>query len=407
MGASWLTLKAPLDRAIPENFLRGLLEHGIQPILHFDIPLPFTQKTFDLSILFKSYARWGVKYVVLFDRPNLRSSWSGKTWAQDRLVERFLDIYLPLAELVAQQEMTPVFPPLEPGGDYWDTAFLHAALRGIQRRGYQTLLSEQVYGAYAWASNRSLDWGAGGPERWPQARPYVQVKGAEDQIGFRIFDWYLTIINAVLGSPRPILLLGAGSLPGDQKDPSLPAITPLSHAERNLAIARLMADEKLNLEPVPSEVLCCNFWLLAATPRNPKSQSAWFQPHNQRLPVVEAFHKWMSSSQLETGTVEGKLISPTHSSQPKTHPIKHFLLLPSEDESKNNHYLQAIRPFITKYQPTIGFSPEVAMLANRVTILGDSKAYPYSIIESMLAAGCMVERLNEDGTTIATKQSQL
>lgn len=39
MGAAWLTLCAPPDRAIPEIFLRGLMRDGIEPILHFHLPL--------------------------------------------------------------------------------------------------------------------------------------------------------------------------------------------------------------------------------------------------------------------------------------------------------------------------------------------------------------------------------
>ena len=123
VGASWLTLLAPTDRAIPETFIRGLLSAGITPILHFRLPLdkPIPPEKFQL--LFESYARWGVDYVVLYDRPNRRKAWSLRDWSQKELVERFLDFYLPLAEAALRNGLTPVFPPLEPGGDYWDTAF--------------------------------------------------------------------------------------------------------------------------------------------------------------------------------------------------------------------------------------------------------------------------------------------
>ena len=39
LGATWLTLLAPGGRAIPENFIRGLISQGIEPILHFKLPL--------------------------------------------------------------------------------------------------------------------------------------------------------------------------------------------------------------------------------------------------------------------------------------------------------------------------------------------------------------------------------
>ena len=66
--------------------------------------------------------------MVLFDRPNLRANWPAAAWAQSNLVERFLDVFQPLALAAVQAGLIPVFPPLEPGGDYWDTAFLRSCL---------------------------------------------------------------------------------------------------------------------------------------------------------------------------------------------------------------------------------------------------------------------------------------
>ena len=39
LGASWLVLNSPMNRAVPEYFIRGLLSSGIEPIIRFDIPL--------------------------------------------------------------------------------------------------------------------------------------------------------------------------------------------------------------------------------------------------------------------------------------------------------------------------------------------------------------------------------
>ena len=35
LGGSWLTLIAPNDRAIPESFVRGLINANIEPVIHF------------------------------------------------------------------------------------------------------------------------------------------------------------------------------------------------------------------------------------------------------------------------------------------------------------------------------------------------------------------------------------
>ena len=187
LGASWIVLMAPADRAIPEAFLRGLLSSGIEPILHFHLPLDNPPHIQELRLLFNTYARWGVHYVILFDRPNTRRSWLSSSWAQSNLVERFLDIYLPIAEAALQAGVTPVFPPLEPGGDFWDTTFLRAALQGIQRRGHIQLIDKLILSAYAPTCSKSLNWGAGGPERWPAARPYLTPESSQDQTRLSYF----------------------------------------------------------------------------------------------------------------------------------------------------------------------------------------------------------------------------
>lgn len=305
LGSSWLTLIAPNSRAIPESFVKGLLTAGIEPVLHFQLPLDPVPSVNDVRLLFESYARWGVHYACLFDRPNVRSAWSPASWVQNNLVERFLDNFIPLAQAALESGLVPVFPPLEPGGDYWDTAFLRLALHGIQRRGAGDLLENLVLGAYAWTGKRRLDWGAGGPERWPLARPYDEIPDSEDQRGFRIFEWYLAISKTILREPLPVILLAGGTRPGDSGCDTQSADLS-SHSQRNLAIAELMADGGIvfdpvnheTLEPVPDEVLACNFWLLNADAGSPDSKDAWFRPDGATLPVVGAFWGWLAGRKL-------------------------------------------------------------------------------------------------------------
>jgi hypothetical protein len=293
MGASWLTLVAPANRAIPEFFLNGLLSKGIEPILHHHLSLDHPPSPQDMLPLFQVYAKWGVRYVVLFDRPNRCAVWDSAVWAQKNLVERFLDIYLPLAEAAQQAGLIPVFPPLEPGGDFWDTAFIRLAAQSLKRRKNVKIPDPWVLSCYAWASNRPLDWGVGGPERWPGARPYGSPAGEQDHRGFRIFEWYLALAQAELNQPCAILLLGAGCQPGDHADLFAPPIDDISHAWQNLEIARRMCEPTESQTGIPAEVLACNFWLLTATPDSPFSRHAWFQPQGRPLPIVGAFHQWL------------------------------------------------------------------------------------------------------------------
>jgi len=384
MRARWLVLIAPAERAIPEPFLRGLVEAGIEPVLHFQFSPDRIPPHEDLNLLCKIYARWGVRYVTLFDMPNLRSVWETTAWAQTDLVERFLDIYLPSAEISLRAGLIPVFPPLKPGGDYWDTAFLPAALAGIQRRGHQYLLEKLVIGAYAWSGERSLNWGAGGPERWPGSRPYFTPEGEEDQRGFRIFDWYNALTQSVLVEPRPVFLFGMGSSLED--DPHQEA-----HTYQNMTMARLLDGEPVSgFEPLSQNVIGGAFWLLSAVGGHPQAGLAWYPPQGEALPIVNAVKTWAEK------------ISETASPPSKgSFSIAHYLLLPSFDGSISDYYLDLIRPILKKYKPTFGFSITEASQAKRVTIMGGPEIYPEEIIHQLRAKGCIVHRIDETGTLIA------
>jgi hypothetical protein len=410
LGAAWLTLFAPTDQAIPETFIRGLLDARVEPILHFHLPFTTTFNNDSLGLLLRSYAKWGIRYVALFDRPNLRSSWSAADWAQDDLVERFIDIYLPLASAVLDAGLQPVFPPLEPGGDYWDTAFLRAALQGIKRRGYDLLLNSLYLGAYAWADKPQLDWGAGGPERWPGARPYLTPPAQQDQRGFFIFDWYLAITEAVLGKPRPIILLGAGSrLTNNQ-------YLQDAHRQRNLSLAKALSvnhvikPDQTPLDSISTDVLACNFWLLAADPESPYRDQAWYQPDGFTLPIVDA----LKEMAVETSTAAEKdsttyLFQPANPSPPSEYgrPISHYLLLPLYEWGIADWHLEVIRPYVAKYHPTIGFSLAEAAHAARVTVVGGQHSFSEEKLDELRDHGCVVQRIDGDGTTIATQLANL
>jgi hypothetical protein len=78
-------------------------------------------------------------------------------------------------------------------------------------------------------------------------------------------------------------------------------------------------------------------------------------------------------------------------------------LLPTFERGTADWHLDAIRPFINKYQPTIGFSPVEASHAKKVTVVGGATTIPESIIDGLLAAGCVVEQISGDGMNIATQ----
>jgi hypothetical protein len=404
LGAHWLVMITPANRAIPESFLRGIIQAGVTPILHFPFRLDQLPEPRETRLLFKTYARWGVEYAILFDRPNTRGEWQVNTWTQTDLVERFLDKFLPLAEECLKSGLTPIFPPLEPGGDYWDTTFLRAALQGIHRRGHKQLLDQLVIGAYAWTGDRHLNWGAGGPERWPDARPYLDSPNVEDQRSFRIFDWYITISEAALGRKLPLFLFGLGArLETLKTENTTEAEDPKNYpTPRILTIARLLANEEVDgLDPISSTVIGGAFWTLAASPGSPHAYQAWYKPDGNTLPIVEAMQKWVKDNHGEPQTIPKAVPQEESVEQNGDHSISHYVLLPSYDWGVSDYYLEAIRPFVKKYKPTIGFSLDEAILAKRVTVVGGHQTGSETILKQLIAAGCVVEHINGDGTDIA------
>ena len=401
LGASWLTLLAPEGRAIPEAFLRRIIDAGIQPILHLPLSLNKSGRSEELNLLFNAYANWGVKYITLFDRPNLLRNWLPTNWAKNNLVDRFLDIFIPIAEDARIAGLIPVFPPLEPGGDYWDTAFLYDALKGIHHRGYSDLNSQIVLSAYAWSGNRSPNWGAGGPERWPQTRPYSTPENSEDQFGFRIFDWYIATCEAAIGVTRPIFLLAAGSLINNQQDHNSPAVDIHAHTWQNMTLIKLMSGQSQEYDPVPPQVLSCNFWVLSASDGAKEINDAWYKPDKSQLPIVSELKEWVAKRGTNP-TSSQKSIPSSKLYINGSRNISHYLLLPNYEWGTSDMHLEAIRPFIKKYQPTIGFSPVEASHAKKVTVISGKTSIPESIIDGLLAAGCIVEQISEDGMNIAS-----
>jgi len=463
MDASWLTLFAPAERAIPEFFIETLVANGIQPILHFQLPIHPSASQDTLKLLLHQYARWGVHWVTFFDPPNSRRSWGASDWAQTDLVERFLDLFLPLAQTAVDEGLTPVLPPFEPGGDYWDLSFLQDSLRGLARRGRNGVLDKLALGAYAWTGSRPLDWGIGGPERWPESRPYRPAVGSEDHLGFRIFDWYSAISREELGWELPLLLLRGGCTPMDRIDPGTGRPDLNAHAQTNLSIAQLLEVEANN-DPgaAPQNVVCCCLWLLCAGETSSNTEQAWFGKGDEPLPAVNAFYRWgarkalvglgidpeppvelpaaheplpqpVNSNPEEAADVEsegspavdeqqdavqeadgalagedgsehqtllGKFLQSSQELE-DAHTISHYVLLPLYAWGAAEWDIALIQPLIEDSHPTIGFSLAEARLAARVTVVGGAGAISDGALAMLRSSGCKVERVLEDGTLVA------
>jgi hypothetical protein len=199
-------------------------------------------------------------------------------------------------------------------------------------------------------------------------------------------------------------------------------------------------------------LLACNFWLLAADPCDPCVSQAWFQPDGYALPIVDELCRLTAGRTSRPAAEQAAalpwldidVISPdngeTHEEQsgeqtlrdgsPSTdtppddpqepaqpapipsiseptssnrHPIAHYLLLPLHETGAAEWHLEAARPFILKYHPTIGYSLSEAALAEKVTVVGSEQIYAADEVQALRKQGCQVERIAGDGTEIATQ----
>jgi len=379
LDASWVVLNAPINRAIPEGFIATLKREGIEPVVHFQLTPSLSPRVEEMLLLFENYQRWGVKYVILYDRPNQQDCWTPESWAQSDLPERFLDGFLSLAEAAVAVGLVPVFPPLEPGGDYWDTVFLRGALDGIKRRASRPLQDRLILSAYARLNGQPLSWGRGGPQSWPEAQPYHTPETSQDQQGFRIVEWYSTIAETVLERKLPLLMLGVCGPGPVQRD----------LADILVNGARLIARKSVDgEEPLPDEVIGGAFWLLVGH-EDQKEDIGWFTADGAPKPIVDIFTR--QEEPLPATKSPGKFR------------FSHYLLLPSFEWGVADWHLNITRPFIKRHRPTVGFSLEEALQAQQVTVVGGEEHFSDEQLSYLRNQGCLVRRIDGDGTIIASQ----
>ncbi len=338
-------------------------------------------------------------------------------------MDRFLDKFIPCAEMAAEHSMTPIFPGLEPGGDYWDLAFLRSTFSSILRRGKSDLLENLVLGAYARLVNRPVDWGAGGPQRWPDARPYRTQPGVQDHRGFHIYEWYQAAANELLGKVLPIVLLEAGYFLGDQgqaseNNESIFAINTLA------LLNRIAGEGEINSQPVlPDSAVACCFPLVPAHSRQFVAKMSWYRSDGSPRPVVDAAKRWAGGFHSLPGVIpqpksmddgvqdsispEEPELSLNSSDAPAQFStdqplISHYILLPLYAWGAADWDFELISPLLRDSHPTVGFSLNEASRAERVTVVGGPGVFSDEALALLRDSGCTIDRLTENGTVIAS-----
>ena len=275
MGASWLVLLSEGLAPIPDWFLLRLIEQDIEPIIRVYTPFVTFIDQAGLRRVCQHYAALGVHYVHVFNEPNLRIEWA--EWNADGLPARFMDFFIPCLETMYGVEgIIPIFTPLSPGGDYWDTSFLKEALAVLNQRGKKYLYDKMAVGIHNYAFNKPLTWGKGGNARWQCARPYQRVPGCEDHTGFYQFEWYDELVRQRAGRRLPLICCENGVRLGDADDPRSPAVNETLHAERSAAMCQMVMNGE-----VPYYLFNNAFWLLAAENDNAFARHRWYRPNGE------------------------------------------------------------------------------------------------------------------------------
>lgn len=365
LGIKWLLLTASERRAVPEFFIQALIQNDIQPIIHIPASVGSISLR-EIAPILKSYADWGVRHVVLYDRPNMQSSWQAADWSRGELVERFADFLLPLLHVEREVGLQPMLPALEPGGDYWDTAFLETLIDVIHRRGQTELLKDAGVALYSWTYNRPLEWGRGGPDAWPQSKPYQTPEGSENHLGFRIFEWYHDIIKHITGLDLEHHVIRGGSHPG------------LEGENGNQIGTQVEIYEHLQADETPAYLRSFTF---DAFNRETSPEHRWFNLDQSQGPMAKAIAQSRRSQRKSDKASIAKTID-------------HYALLPSSGTQRAIETWEKMAHFAMVVQPTLGFSEQEATHAKKVTILAGFQDIPVEVQERLEDSGCVVSRID-------------
>ncbi len=138
MEARWLVLLASpgsieYPRFLPGHaaLLQGLRRRGIEPVLRVYAPVgPVPRRSFARYLHY--YRSLGVRYFQIFNEPNRPDEWQHPWELSPR---RYVDYWLPLADLVAQAGGYPGVAALDPQARaYYDLPFLRETLGALRER---------------------------------------------------------------------------------------------------------------------------------------------------------------------------------------------------------------------------------------------------------------------------------
>ncbi len=192
MNVKWCVfLNDGADLTQNDYLVQRLVANGIEPVMRIYTP-GLQPVAGDLGGLVRHYKSLGVNYFQLYNEPNHEVENDGKAPG----VNRYLDLWIPAAKVVAENGGLPGFGALSPGGPEAasplradDRDFLRAALQGIKARGETAVLDKA----------------------WLSAHNYMGEKPLSNSDGLLRVQQYDSILNKELGRSMPIIGTEGGS----------------------------------------------------------------------------------------------------------------------------------------------------------------------------------------------------
>ena len=408
-GTSWLVVYAPDRGEIPENFIQRLRDVRIEPIviLNYSISEPPSMQLFQQRMAY--FHSIGIHMVQFFNRPNMRSSWNAEDWIKPGIVSRFVRRFADYATVCVREKVIPLFPLLEPGGDYWDLAFLQSSIKQIRKEFSESLLSNLVFTASAGLNRHPITWNESGPSAYPPAIPYQE--GQVDHRGFYLFRWYEEILKKEIGKNVPLLLMNAGLW-----DPGAGIFDVVTRESKQqyLNILNLLQDVSMRSEnAIPSYILSCCIYKLPTT----ESLSASVPSGNnvaenlfgidaknndlKRLPFPRRVTEYVQKNLIGkfTGFVKkvgtniatinnyaGQLLQGGR--------LKEYFLLPEVNSLFTEEQLNTIRQYIKIHKCSSGNDLNEALASKNVIMIDDQALYPAYMLRQLQDRGCAVHTVS-------------
>ena len=396
LNAGWLVVNSPTSRAIPEEFISGIAQAGIRPVVDFNFPLSEAVPWSDLEVLLRAYGRWGVSHALLNRQPNNQSAWSVEDWRRSDLVQSFTRQFQQFAQLALDCGINPVYAPLVQGGDYWDLSFLEASIKQIREESSSFLINNLTFSAYAWDQDKNLDWGAGGSRVWKDVKAYKVPKASQDQRGFRAYEWYQDVIQSVLGKKLPMLLFQAGTA----NDPILPeSKSRQTNCQNQELIFRLLNGENVYTPEIPqqlisaitSDVKACCFYLLSSNDAEDKDYT-WFSSSGSAQPSAKTI------LEIRQKNAKSEEKSPSSAPEKDSYVFDHgrYILIAQSLKPRMQEILQKMHAYISRYKPMVGFSCEEAKKSAYILVIAYQEDFPQKEIEQLQSSGSLVRVIHPD-----------